>query len=283
MKIKTQNKIKIHRKAKLGIAFGGGGGLGLAHIGVIKAFEELGIDFDYVAGTSAGSIVGALYANGYSSSQMIEIAETLRVKDIRNSKFLLKPSNAENIENILNSVFGKELVFSELKKPFVAVCTNMKTGQEAPISAGSVAKSVAGSCAVPGIFKPVVFGDMHLVDGGLRNNVPADVVRNMGANVVLAVELNFSRGFGTESLNMFKVLASSLGIMMASSVAPKLAFADLVLQPDLKNFSKTNLEDLHERINIGYNCVMASKDEILRILKQKPKKRLTYAKKSKNK
>lgn len=276
-----QMGIKINRKIKLGLAFGGGGGLGAAHIGVIKAFEELGITFDFVAGTSAGSLVGALYASGVDSSRMIEIAKGLKVKDIRNSSFILKPSTAENIENILNDIWGKELVFSELKIPFTAVCTDMKTGEEARLDFGSVAKAVAGSCAVPGIFKPVEHGDMHLVDGGLRNNLPTDVVLDMGANVVIAVELNHSRGFGTPSLNMVKVLTSSLGIMMASSVAPKLKLADIVLQPNMKNFKKTNLDNIDDRIALGYNSVMASKDEILNLLKRKPRRKIIYAKKSK--
>ena len=279
-KVKNQ-KLKIHRKAKIGLALGGGGGLGAAHIGVIKAFEELGIPVDYVAGTSAGSLVGALFASGMNSNNMYEIAKTLKVKDIRNSKFILKPSTAENIENVMVDIFNKDLMFSELKIPFTAVCTNMKTGSEVDITSGSVAKAVSGSCAVPGIFKPVVYNDMHLVDGGLRNNLPIDVVRKMGANVVFAIELNYSRGFGTESLNMFKVLSSSLGIMMASAVAPKLPLADIVLQPDMKNYKKTNLDDLEGRIELGYNSVMANKQEILHILRRRPRVKVLYAKKNK--
>ena len=274
---KQNDKLKINKKVKLGLVLGGGGALGAAHVGVIKAFEELGIVFDYVAGTSAGSLVGALYASGLNSGQMIQIAQDLKVKDIRNSSFILKPSTAENIENILNKIWGKELVFSELKKPFTAVCTNMKTGEEARLNWGSVAKAVSGSCAVPGIFKPVVFEDMHLVDGGLRNNLPTDVALSMGANVVIAVELNHSRGFGTQSLNMIKVLTSSLGIMMSSAVAPKLKLADIVLQPNMQNFKKTNLDKLDDRIELGYNCVMASKGEILKILKRKPRRKIIYA------
>lgn len=277
----NNRQIKVNKKIRLGLVLGGGGGLGAAHIGVIKAFEELGIDFDYVAGTSAGSLVGALYASGLKSQQMEEIARDLKVKDIKNSNFILKPSTAENIAGILNNIWGKELVFSELKKPFTAVCTNMKNGQEAHINYGSVAKAVSGSCAVPGIFKPVEYDNMHLVDGGLRNNLPTDVALKMGANVIIAVELNHSRGFGTPSLNMFKVLTSSLGIMMASSVAPKLKLADIVLQPNMQNFSKANLDNLDDRIALGYDCVMASINEIAKVLKRKPRRKVIYAQKNK--
>ncbi len=274
-----ENKVKskkqkpvIGRRVKLGLALGGGGGLGIAHIGVIKALEELGIVPSFVAGTSAGSVIGAMYASGLNSVQMTEIAKTVKVKDIRNSSFLLKPSSAENIEEILNDVFKKELVFSELKVPFTAVSCDMRTGKEMDINYGSVAKAVAGSCAVPGVFKPVVYNDMHLVDGGLKNNLPTDVVRKMGANVVIAVELNYSRGFGTDSLSLLKILGNAIGIMMSATVESKLALADIVLQPDLKNFSKMNLDDIDGRIAMGYNSVMAAKAEIFSLIK-KPKRK----------
>lgn len=266
-----KQKSVMGRRVKLGLALGGGGGLGIAHIGVIKALEELGIKPHYIAGTSAGSIIGALYASGLNSSQMTDIAKNIKVKDIRNSSFILKPSTAENIEEILNDIFKKELVFSELKIPMCAVSVDMKTGREMDITSGSVAKAVSGSCAVPGVFKPVVYNDMHLVDGGLKNNLPTDVVRRMGANVVIAVELNYSRGNGTDSLSMLKILGSMIGIMMSSSVQPKLALANIVLQPDLKDFSKMNLDDIDGRIAMGYNSVMANKAEIFKLLK-KPKR-----------
>ncbi|MBQ8468276.1 MAG: patatin-like phospholipase family protein [Clostridia bacterium] len=279
-----EKPIKISKKLKLGLALSGGGGLGVAHIGAIKAFEELGVSFDYVAGTSAGSMVGALYASGMSSEQMLEIAENLKVSDIRSSMFILKPSSAETIEKLMNKLFGKELVFSELKKPLTIVSTDMKTGREIHLNSGSVAKAVSASCAVPGIFKPVIYNDMHLVDGGLKNNLPTDVVRQMGANVVIAVELNFSRGFGTEKLGMLDILKSSVGIMMESSVESKLALADIVIQPDMRAFAKTNLKRLEERIDLGYQSVMASKSELLEIFSSKPdKQKVKYAKKIQNK
>jgi hypothetical protein len=101
----------------------------------------------------------------------------------------------------------------------------------------------------------------------------------MGANIVVAVELNYTRGFGTPSVGLVKVLVSSLGIMMASSVEPKLALADIVLQPDLLQFSKLNLDNLDDRIQAGYDCAMASMKEIKDVIEGKPKKeKVMYAK-----
>ena len=269
---KKEKPIKFGKKTKIGLALGGGGGLGIAHIGALKAFEELGINFDYVAGTSAGSIVGALYAFGKTSDQMLEIAKTINPKKIRNSKLIIRPSSTRGIEQILLDAFGKDLVFSELKKPLTVVSVNLLNGKEVHITSGSVAHAVAGSAAVPGIFRPVEYEDMHLVDGGIRNNLPADVVRDMGAKIVIAVELNYSRGFGTTEMGMLGVLKGALGIMMSAGVESKLPFADIVIQPDMREFAKTNLKHFEDRYMLGYNAVMASKKEILNILKAKPAK-----------
>lgn len=272
-KRKKIDGIRKHKKVKLGIAFGGGGARGVALIGVVKAFEEIGITADYISGTSVGAIIGSALAYGKNSAYMHDVVKSIRMKDIRNSKFIWKPSYAKNIENLLLKVFEKDVMFSELKIPFTAVCTDLSSGKEAHISAGSVAKAVSGSCAVPGIFTPVEFGEMMLVDGMLKNNVPADVARNMGANIVVAIDLHENRGAGTVSTKLFPVLSSSLGVLLQSNVEQKLKYADLVITPDLDKYSSTKIGDIDEMINIGYNSVMEKKDEIVKLLSRKPKKR----------
>lgn len=274
-KILDKNGKVIKRKGlKIGIAFGGGGTRGIGHIGVIKAFEELGIKADLVAGTSAGSLVGALYSAGYTSAQMIDILKGLKTKDIRNSKVIWKPSNSENIEEVLKKVFGKDLMFSELNNPLSIVAVDIKTGEETVITSGSVAKASSGSCAVPGIFSPVVYGDKHLVDGGLHNTVPADVVRFMGADVVIAVEVNRARGQGTDSLKILDVLKVSLGIMMQANVSQKLEYADLVIKPGLESYSSIKLKGIDEMIQEGYDMAMSHKEELIKLATQKPRKKI---------
>ena len=119
------------KKIKIGIAFGGGGARGIAHIGAIKALEELGIYPSVIAGTSAGSIVGALYSGGYSTEQMTAMANNLRVKDVRDSKIIWKPSSSENIETLIEKCFNKEEVsFNDVKIPLSVICTDIKTGKE---------------------------------------------------------------------------------------------------------------------------------------------------------
>lgn len=271
---KTENEgIDIHKKVKIGLALGGGGARGIGHIGALKAFEELGVKFDYVAGTSAGSIMAALYAFGKTAKEMEELAKGLKKKDImRGSIPFIKPINTEKLEDQLNKAFGDITVFSEMKIPLQVVCTDLKSGREIDFDYGNVAKVVSASCAVPGVFTPVVYEDMHLVDGGVRNNVPADVVKRMGANVVFAIDVNHLRGTGTDSLSTVGVLSSTIGIMMQAKVDDVLNQADLIFKPSLEQFSPLKFEGIDEMIKIGYDTVMANKDKIQKMLGLNPKK-----------
>ncbi len=273
LKKQDDSKIQVNRKVKLGIALGGGGARGIGHIGVLKAFEELGIKFQYVAGTSAGSIVGSLYSFGMPISEIENIAKSLKKDDIIKGLIpFLKPSKTERLEDAITKAFGDLTVFSEMKIPFCAVCTDLKTGKEVDFDYGNVSKVVSASCAVPGIFTPVPYENMHLVDGGLRNNVPVDVVKKMGANVVFAVDVNHLRGSGTESLSTMSVLSSTIGIMMQAKVDYTLSLADLIFEPRLESFSPLKLDGVEQMIKIGYDTVMANKDKIEKILGLNPKR-----------
>jgi len=272
-KKQTDDKLIINKKVNLGIALGGGGCRGIGHIGVLKAFEELGVKFDYIAGTSAGSIVASLYALGKTPAEMEDIVKNIKKSDVtKGSIAFIRPAKTEKLENLMNKIYGDLKVFSELKIPLSVVCTDLKTGKEIDFNYGNVAKVVSASCAVPGVFTPVVHEDMHLVDGGLRNNVPVDVVKNLGANVFFAVDVNHLRGSGTQSLSTVSVLSSTIGIMMQSKVDQTLNMADLIITPSLETFSPLKLEGIDEMIRIGYETVMAHKDKIKKLLELNPKK-----------
>ncbi len=269
----VNDQIQVNKKVKIGLALGGGGARGIGHIGALKAFEELGVKFDYIAGTSAGSVVGGLYAFGKSASEIEALAKSLKRKDItKNFIPFLKPAKTERLEDLLNAAFGDLTVFSEMKIPLSVVCTDLKTGKEVDFDYGNVSKVISGSCAVPGIFSPVVYENMHLVDGGLRNNVPADVVKNMGANVVFAVDVNHLRGTGTHSLSTISVLSSTIGIMMQAKVDNAMQCADMVFEPALETFSPLKFDGVDQMIQIGYDTVMANKDKIQKMLGLNPKK-----------
>jgi NTE family protein len=181
---------------KIGLALGGGGARGLAHVGVLKVLERLEIPIACIAGTSMGGLVGALYANGYSSQEIEaeameigKITQFMRLFDIRfrlRMRGLLKGSR---IYRYMTEKLGEDLTFSDLNLPLGVVTTDIASGRTVVLASGSVAAAVRATISVPAIFEPVEFGDYRLVDGGMLNNVPVDVVRGLGADVVIAVDV----------------------------------------------------------------------------------------------
>ena len=261
------------RKIKVGVAFGGGGAKGMAHIGVIKAFEEYGLDFDYVAGTSVGSIMGAAYASGMKSSEILKIAKSMKTSDIRTSKVFFVPSKTEGIESMMRNNFG-DINIENLKKTFSAVAVDIKSTKELCISKGNLAKAVAGSCCVPGIFQPVQFGNYLLCDGGLQNNIPANIPRFFDCDYVIAVDCNSTRTYGTESSKTLDVIACALRILMKSNSIKGYLNADLTIACDTKKFKSTELEGIDEMVEIGYRNAIDMMPEIMKIFAGKyPKKK----------
>ena len=190
MEILVAPKLKKYRK--IGLALGGRGARGFALIGAIRAFEEENIKFDYISGTSIGSIVGAMLSYGLTSAQMQDIATKIKVKDIRTSKIPFMPSSTEALENILISIVG-DINIEDLKTPFCAVAVDMVSGNEVDITSGRLCKALAGSCAVPTVFSAVEFEDKVLFDGGLQNTIPADVLRKLGCDAVVSIDINSTR------------------------------------------------------------------------------------------
>lgn len=261
------------KKIKIGVAFGGGGAKGITHIGVIKAFEEYGLDFDYVAGTSAGSIMGAAYASGMKSSEILKVAKGMKTSDIRTSKVFFVPSKTEGIESMMRETFG-DINIEDLKKPFSCVAVDMKSTKELCISHGNLAKAVAGSCCVPGVFQPVVFGDYLLCDGGLQNNIPANIPRFFDCDYVIAVDCNSTRTYGTESTKTLDIISCALRILMKSNSIKGYLNADLTIACDTKRFKSTELHGLDEMVEIGYRNAIDMMPEIMKIFAGKyPKKK----------
>lgn len=266
MLFKTKNK-----KPKIGLALGGGGARGFAHIGAIKAFEEYGLKFDYVCGTSAGSLVGAFYSAGYDYEKMFQVAKELDVSDIRTSKIVLVPSKSTGLENVIKNELG-DIDIQDLPIPFSAVAVDIISTEEVVITKGNLAKAVAGSCAVPGVFQPVVFGDRHLCDGGLQNTIPADVPKLMGCDYVIAVDVNKSRVYGTESTKLIDVLGCTIRILMKGNVVKGYLYADVMVKPETKRFKSTKKEGYLDMIEEGYKATIDAMPEIMRIFKRKPLK-----------
>ena len=260
-KDKTENFRKL--KFKLGLALSGGGTRGFAHIGVLKAFEEERIKFDCVAGTSAGSLIGAMYCANVGIEQMIEEAKRVTRRDIV-SRFWIN-SDSANIANVANRLLH-DITFDQLSTPFSAVAVDLVTGQEIVLNSGNVGKAVSASCAVPALFKPVEIDEMVLVDGGLLNNMPADVCRTLGAEIVVGVDLNHHRGEGTTSRRLPSTLAACWSIVSKSTMYKGIMNSDVVIEPELKQFDRTSLANIDQMVEEGYRAAREKMAEIKEIL-----------------
>ncbi len=258
-----------HKKVKIGLALGGGGARGFAHLGVIKAFEEYGLKFDFIAGTSIGSIIGAYYAAGYDYERMYQIAKEIDVRDLRTNRIFFMPSKTDGLEKLITETLGN-INIEDLKIPYAAVAVDLKSTEEIYFSKGNLAKAVAGSCCVPGFFHPVEYDDYLLADGGLRNTLPSNVCKLMGCDYVVAVDINKSRGYGTESSKVLDVLACTIRILMKSNVVKGYLFADVVLRPETKKFKATKKTGFEEMIEEGYKEAIENMDKILKLYSNKP-------------
>ena len=182
------------QELKIGLALGSGSARGMAHIGVIQVLQQHQIPLHFIAGTSIGAIVGSIYATGISVGEMEEIINLMK-----NTNFIsfLNPaipssgfiSGSRGVD-FLERIALRDKKFSDLKIPFAAVATDIKTGAKVILNHGSVIKAVRASFAIPGIFTPVRYQDYFLVDGGLVDPVPVDVTRKMGADLIIAVSLS---------------------------------------------------------------------------------------------
>lgn len=252
----------------VGLCLGGGGARGYAHLGALKAFEEYGIKFDMVAGCSVGSCVGAFICSGMNFTEIYDIAKQLQAKDIKRNKIKFMPSSTEGLQELVSNNI-KQTNIEDLPKKLYVVSVDAKTGKEVIFSKGELAKAVAGSCAVPGVFYAVNYNDMTLIDGGVMNNIPADVLRNNGCDVVITVDVNSTRGSGTTSEKFYDVFLASIGIMMKNNSKQGYEYSDIVIKPDMKRFKSTKLDGYEAMVEEGYNATIAVMPEILKLIKNK--------------
>lgn len=276
-------------RPKLGIALSGGGARGLAHIGVLKALEELQVPIDYIAGTSMGSIVGGLYALGLSPEELEkevlaidwekifdEQAErdwlSFRTKREQRLYFLnlelgldkeyklTSPTGAIADEELLLTLKrltrGVEMKhFSELPIPFRAVATDLNKAESVALDSGDLALAMRASMAVPLVFSPVELNGRILVDGGALNNLPVDTVREMGADVVIAVDIATPLKEVQTSSSIFSISQQSLSVVLLQNTRKALQQADLVVTPDLRHIGAGDFTSAGEAIQYGYEAV----------------------------
>ena len=209
-------------RKRVGLALGGGGARGMAHVGVIRLLEREGIPIDCIAGTSAGSLVGAAYAAGFGAQELLDLALELRWHHIAR---LAWPHRGfvsfEKLEHWLVELVG-DLTFADLRIPYAAVAADLATGEQIALRQGRLAPAVRASCSVPGIVQPVEIEGRLLSDGGVINNLPISVVRELGADVIIAVGLGAPPGeYPKNALQM--AVASLDYLLMRAADDPKTA------------------------------------------------------------
>ena len=242
---------------KLGLALGGGAARGFAHIGVIQVLEEAGIRPDLVVGTSAGSVVAALYASGKSGAQMQQVAEKMEEAAITDwtlpifSRGMLK---GEALGRYVDGLVGHRLI-EDMKIPLGVVATDLATGQGVLFRRGSTGTAVRASSAVPSVFQPVNIGGRDYVDGGLVSPVPVRYARDMGASFVLAVDIS-SPPEGNQANDSLQILLQTFAIMSKSINAWELKEADLVLRPTLTGIKSADFSARRRAIEAGRQAML---------------------------
>jgi len=246
---------------KIALVLGGGAARGFAHIGVIKALEAQGIAPDIVVGTSAGSVVGALYAAGMSGFELQSLA--LQMKEDMLADWTLPNRGVLKgaaLQDFINQNV-KNLPIQKLPKPLGVVATDLQSGERALFRYGNTGMAVRASSAVPGMFQPVEIGGRDYVDGGLISPVPAQSARTMGADFVIAVDIsNVSRR--DKLTGTLDVLLQTFAIMGHAISGHELKDADIVVRPKTAAVSSTDFEGRHLAILEGEKAAAAIMPEL---------------------
>ena len=239
------------RRPRIGVALGGGFARGLAHIGVLKVFEEHRIPIDFVAGTSVGSLIGAAYCSGVSAREIEDIAKLVRMKDFaRWTISRLGFANNDRMTGFLTRVLRCQ-TFEDLRIPLAVVATDFTTGEGAVFTKGPLIDAVRASCAYPGMFLPVRVHGRLLIDGMLAQPVPTPALRDLGAERVLAIYLSAHWANLNGPRHVFDVIGQCFSIAQAKLCTVWQAEADLILEPDVRGFSYDAFDRVSDLIAAG--------------------------------
>ncbi len=254
---------------KLGLALGGGAARGFAHIGVLQVLEEEGIKPSLVVGTSAGSVVASFYASGKTGQQLQWLADTMdetQFTDWANPFSGRGILRGEALGKYINSQLNG-MKIEDMKLPLGIVATDLRTGDGILFRRGDVATAVRASSAVPSVFEPVQIAGKDYVDGGLVSPVPVRYARQMGADLVLAVDIS-SRPEDAKTTDMLKVLLQTFSIMGKSISQLELAQADVVVRPALPDIGSTEFSARKKSIEAGRAAIKQAMPQLRALLAQ---------------
>jgi NTE family protein len=252
-------------RPKVGLALGSGGLRGLAHIGVLKVLTREKVPIDMIAGCSIGSLIGALFCAGMSPDIMCKLGRQIK----RNYwlDFVMPKMGIVAGDKLFKIVrlLTKRQSFEELEIPLAVVATDINAGREVIFKNGDIAEAVRASISVPGIFVPYQIENMLLVDGAVLNPTPSDVVRRMGADVVIAVDLVHSNSVCSLN-NMFDVILQSIDIMERELFRHQQHHCDLVIRPELSHISPSDFGAIDECIAAGEKATESALLQIEKLL-----------------
>lgn len=268
--------LKSTARPKIGLALGGGSAKGLAHIGVIKVLEENNIPIDYIAGTSIGALIGGFYAFSKNISEIEDIALNNNFYEYLSMFF--DPSlyqgliKGNKVVKFIENYIG-QTTFNDLKIPFRCVATNVKSGEPVIEKNGTVAQAIRTSISMPVFFKPIERDGVFLIDGALSIPVPVQMVRDMGADIVIAVNLYKNNlNSAINKLDIFNVADNSNNILLLHLADENVKNADIVISPKLESITWNNLftpEKTKEAVDIGEEATIEKIEEIKRLLSSK--------------
>jgi len=281
-------------KPRVALVLSGGGAKGLAHIGVLKVLEDMGIKPDIITGTSMGSVVGGLYAIGYSAREIEKITlsqdwdEMLLDKISRRSisieekndfekyvgsfpieKFHIKlPKGLVTGQNVSALISRLTLSahhindFNELLIPFRCIATDIETGEEVVFSKGFLPDAIRASMSIPSAFTPVVVNDRLLIDGGLVRNLPASVAREMGADIVIGVDVGNLLKDRDELTSLMKIMEQSMGLQSIATTIEERKLCDILILPDMQKYGMLSFTNIDSLIAKGEEAALSKKDEL---------------------
>lgn len=279
------------KRPRIGLVLSGGGARGIAHVGILQWFEDNRIPVDFVAGTSMGGIVGGMYAAGKTPAEMKQIVGEIDWNDVLRAtpsydelSFRRKQDRRENqtviefgvkngvgIPSGLNSGHKVGLIFDrltlpyagindfdDLVTPFRAVATDMVKGEAVILESGSLSSAMRATMAIPGVFTPVEREGKILADGGLVNNIPTDIAKGMGADIIIAVDIGTPLSADPKSLaSLGGVLSQSIGVALIGNDRRNLGLADIIIAPDLGSYTLFDFQAAEKLYELGYEGAAA--------------------------
>lgn len=235
----------------IGLALGGGAALGAFHIGVLKSIAEQGLKVKYVSGTSIGALIGAIYASGISVTTIEEELSNISWSDLTSLNIgTMGLLNNSKVKKLLMKFIPHDS-FEALKTPFIAVATDITTGEEMRITSGSLSEAVMASMSIPGIFTPVEIQGRLLVDGGVVDNIPIEAVKELGADYIIGVDL-FTGQKSERPKNTAEVMQNTFRFLITEISKTKHQDTDVLIQPDLHEFSGVSTKHVKDLIELGY-------------------------------